>query len=149
MVVVARNNKTSLLTNGKEYEVLKIEPHNNRVKVRNDNDAVYWYSLNNFEPLGGKTVTPFIVSISDVVYINAHYRRKIFSDWVFLGRGDSDYANRLTALVFQGNVKKLEELLGWDNLDDIKYWIKVLTKKGLINPSADINYIQSVFSKSK
>ena len=148
MNLTALPNRTKTLTEGKRYKAVKTDGRKNRVLIQGDQGKNAWYSLNNFKvDLQGKKLSRFIVSVEGVIYINAAYRRKVFSYWVYLMPGNGKQADELIRHVIRKDVKRLSEIVGVQNMDDLMYWMKKSKRHGLTKEDATFDYVWEVVEK--
>lgn len=64
---------------------------------------------------------PFKV-IGDSIYVDASYRRKVLSRWVYLCKGDAQKCVRLYRIVVTGVIGPGEYGIDVDSLVDIAFW---------------------------
>ena len=148
MNLTAIKNKTKTLTEGKTYKARKVNQVKNKVLVIGDYGKENWYSLNNFKvDLKGKKLPRFIVSVEGSIYINAAYRRKVFSEWVYLMMGNQKQADELTRHCVRKDVKRLIQIVGRQNMDDLVYWMKKLKRHGLTKENATFADVWGVVEK--
>lgn len=150
MYLTALPNRTKTLTEDKRYKAVKTDDRKNRVMVKGDQGKNAWYSLNNFKvDLEGKKLPRFIASVEGIVYINASYRRKIFSDWVYLMPGNEKQADELVRHVIRKDVKRLIEIVGREGMDDLMYWMKYAKRLGLTKSDASFAQVWKVIEKKE
>lgn len=150
MNLTALPNRTKTLTEGKRYKAVKTDGRKNRVMVKGDQGKNAWYSLNNFKvDLEGKKLPRFIVSVEGIIYINAAYRRKVFSDWVYLMPGNEKQSDELIRHVIRKDVKRLIEIVGRANMVDLMYWMKKAKRHGLTKEDGTFEYVWEVIEKTE
>lgn len=148
MNLTAIKNKTKTLTEGKTYKARKVNRIKNKVLVEGDFGKANWYSLNNFKvDLEGKKLPRFIVSVEGLIYINAAYRRKVFSEWVYLMPGNQKQADELIRHCVRKDVKRLIEIVGRQNMDDLVYWMKKIKRHGLTKENATFDDVWEIVEK--
>jgi len=68
----------------------------------------------------------------DIIYIDASYRRKILSPWVYLCVGDLEKMLRLYKCVVTGMMQEGEYGIEFKNLHDIMFWVEHFKKLNIL-----------------
>lgn len=134
------------IVKGETYNAIEIKDDAVKVVTRDYNA---WRPLSDFKTSRGKKLDRFVTSVEGKIFIEASYRRDIFPDWAYLCNGTQNKANKIIKLVVRGDINGLREMLGEDNLMDVKHYIDILNLSKSIKKDADLKYTWTIVNQKK